>query len=288
VNRKLALATAAIAVALGAVGIAGASNASAGTFAPLASTSTIKAATDPISSNGGVQADGSILWCVNTTVNSATRNIPYAPGNGVSCPTPAANWLPVNLVTKAYLAAHPGAKGDKGDTGATGATGAKGDTGAAGTNAQALPYGIALVNVSRGGATATTWGTFSTTIGSPVGDTASGVFRMSCSAAKAPCVISVQAYSTTSGVTVYPRLDISRQDTNNAPTGNCEYADGVDNNGSSIGVGNGVANATAVPLGIGGTLDCNAGQTYPTDGIAASISVPAGFYDVAATFTFKK
>lgn len=192
----------------------------------------------------------------------------------------------------------PTTTGPKGATGATGATGAKGATGATGaagtngtngTNAQALPYGIALVDVSRGGATATTWGSYSTTIGSPVGDTASGVFRMSCSAAKAPCVISVQAYSTTSGVTVYPRLDISRQDTNGVPTGNCEYADGVDNNNSaSPELSHDAANPSVIKLGIGGTLDCGAGQAYPTDGIATSISVPAGFYDVDATFVFKK
>lgn len=283
-NRKTkigALVVAAGIAAAVAFGTAG----NAAPFTPMGS-ATVKAAVTP-PFTAGYQPNGSQVQCYDIRTGSATLHALFGPNGGVTtCPTGY-----YQHIVPAPIA---GPKGDTGATGATGAAGAKGDTGAIGpagtngTNAQALPYGIALVNVSRGGATATTWGTFSTTIGSPVGDTASGVFRMSCSAAKAPCVISVQAYSTTSGVAVYPRLDISRQDTNNAPTGNCEYADGVDNNGSSIGVGNGVANVTNVPLGIGGTLDCNAGQTYPTDGIATSISVPAGFYDIDATFVFKK
>lgn len=216
--------------------------------------------------------------------------------NGGKC---ASGYTATSVPLKALVGA-TGPVGPKGATGATGPGGTNGVNGATGpqgpagtngtngTNAQALPYGIALVNVSRGGAAASTWGTYSTTIGSPVGDTASGTFRMSCSAAKAPCVISVQAWSTTSGVKVYPRLDINREDTNDVPAGNCEYADGVDNNGSSLAVGNGVANVTAVSLGIGGTLDCGSAQTYPTNGIATEIDVPAGYYDIAATFTFSK
>jgi hypothetical protein len=179
--------------------------------------------------------------------------------------------------------------GPKGDPGKNGTNGTNGKDGKDGTNAQALPYGIALVNVSRGGAAATTWATYSTTIGSPVGDTASGTFRMSCSAAKAPCVITVQAYSTTAGVTVYPRVDINREDTNDVPAGNCEYGDGTDNNGSSSPeLSHDSTSPSNIKLGIGGTLDCGSAQTYPTDGIATEIDVPAGFYDIASTFTFKK
>ena len=57
-------------------------------------------------------------------------------------------------------------------------------------NTPVTHYGIAQVDISRGGGAAATWGTFSTALGSPVGDQASGVVRMSCSAAQAPCVIS--------------------------------------------------------------------------------------------------
>lgn len=278
-RNKLALFAAAVAaIAATTLGVA----ASAGA-------SPAKPATAPIT---GLQTDGTIAVCVEGSAGSYTW---HAAG-----PWPCAsneNRLSWNQAGVAGPAGPAGAKGatgatgpagPQGTTGATGATGPQGPAGTNGTNAQALPYGIALVNASRGGAAATTWGTYSTTIGSPVGDTASGTFRMSCTAAKAPCVISVQAYATTSGVKVYPRLDINREDTNDVPAGNCEYADGVDNNGSSLAVGNGVANVTAVPLGIGGTLDCGSAQTYPTNGIATEIDVPAGYYDIAATFTFSK
>lgn len=90
-------------------------------------------AVDPISNNGGIQADGTIVACVNITVNSATRNVWYAPGNGTSCPA-------------GYKTDHfavVGAAGAKGATGATGATGAKGDTGAAGATGPAGPAGPA-------------------------------------------------------------------------------------------------------------------------------------------------
>jgi Collagen triple helix repeat (20 copies) len=188
-----------------------------------------------------------------------------------------------------------GTKGDTGAQGPAGPAGAQGPAGPAGTNgadgkdgtnAQALPYGVALLNISRGGAAATTWGTYTTTLGSPaaMGDQASGVLRFSCSAAQAPCKVSVKAYATKSGVKVYPRIDISKQDFNTgAPLGNCEYADGSDNNGATTAVG---SDPTDVPLGIGGTLDCGSAQSYPTNGIASYIEVPMGRYDVMTTVYF--
>ena len=275
-RKKILAAIAALAVAgIATLSLAGSANASL-----------------PPKANASVSPHGYVYYCA--VINSKfSANVPildyHGPYNGTqSC---GAGHQIVVEWAGALPATGTGPKGDPGTPGVNGTNGTNGTDGKDGkdgVDAQALPYGIALVNVSRGGAAATTWATYSTTIGSPVGDTASGTFRMSCSAAKAPCVITVQAYSTTSGIKVYPRLDISRQDTNNAPTGNCEYADGVDNNNNSIAVGNGVANVTNVPLGIGGTLDCGSAQTYPTNGIASEIDVPAGFYDIAATFTFSK
>ena len=144
-------------------------------------------------------------------------------------------------------------------------------------------YGIAMVNVSRNGAAATTWETLSTSLGSPVGDTASGTFRFTCSGS-APCEISVKAYTTADGYTVYPRLDIMSQ-VEGTGENYCEYADGADNDGASATVG---TTATAVKLGIGSTADCGAGQA---GGVVDSILVPNGaqdHYDVSATFVFAK
>lgn len=173
-----------------------------------------------------------------------------------------------------------GAAGAKGDTGPAGAAGAKGDPG---TNAQALPYGVALVQVARNGAAATTWETLSTTLGSPVGDTTSGTFRFTCTGS-VPCEVSVKAYTTVDGYQVYPRLDIMSQ-VEGSGENYCEYADGADNNGASQTVG---TTATAVPLGIGSTADCGAGQA---GGVVNSILVPNGpqdHYDVTATFVISK
>ena len=53
-----------------------------------------------------------------------------------------------------------------------------------------------------------------------------------------------------------------------------------------------VAMRIARPMGIGGSLDCGAGQVRPPTGTVTSISVPAGsngqdaFYDVWTTLGF--
>ena len=178
-----------------------------------------------------------------------------------------------------------GAAGPKGDTGATGATGPqgpKGDTGPAGTNAQALPYGIGQVLVDRGSGAAV-WQTLSTTLGSPVGDTTGGSFRFTCKTTD--CQVSVQAYATVTGYQAYPRVLIHKQLADGSMA-YCEYGDGADNNGSSTPLG---TSATAVTLGIGGTLDCGSSQAYPAGGTASEITVPASnYYDVDVTWTFTK
>jgi hypothetical protein len=173
-----------------------------------------------------------------------------------------------------------------GQPGPMGPQGPAGPAGNDGKNAQALPYGIAQILVARGSGSATVWDQPNTTLGSPVGDTASGAFRFTCSTANAPCKLSVKAYATASGYSVYPRVDISKDDlgTGNA-VGNCEYGDGIDNNGGTQAL---TSSPSDVTLGIGGTLDCGASQTYPTNGVATEIDVPAGYYDVVSEFTFSK
>jgi hypothetical protein len=216
-----------------------------------------------------------------------------------------------------------GPKGDKGDTGATGAAGAagpqgiKGDTGATGsqgpagaqgpkgdkgdkgdTGAQGPPwqpeYGVANVRVDRGTG-AGIWATYSTTVGSPVGDTTGGTFRFTCSDTQAPCKVSATAAvlsSQTGGAHVYPRILIYSQSLSGGPETYCEYADGADNNNALDAIGR-VPTSTspssfspALNLGIGGSLDCGGGQSYPAGGVVQEIWVPAGYYDVQSTFVF--
>lgn len=178
-----------------------------------------------------------------------------------------------------------GSQGKQGEKGDTGPAGPAGTPGAAGANAQALPYGIAQVQVQRGSGQFATWQTLSTTLGSPAGDTTSGTFRFTCSSANAPCKVRVQGYATKAGVTVYPRVDITKQDFNSGqPMGNCEYGDGTTNSGTSSAVLSTDAGApTAMTLGIGGTDDCGLNGAA---GTVAEITVPAGFYDVTSTFAF--
>ena len=145
--------------------------------------------------------------------------------------------------------------------------------------------------MSRGGAAPATWATYSTDLGSPVGDTAGGSFRFTCSTAKAPCTVGLDAYTVgTKTVKMYPRVLIYRQDYDNfGPSTECEYADGTNNNSGQQTL---TGSAATTPLGIGGSLDCNSGQTAlpdPTNGglmPVDSITVPAGFYDVWTTLSF--
>lgn len=178
-----------------------------------------------------------------------------------------------------------GATGSRGDNGAKGDQGAKGDKGDAG-EAWRPSYGIAQVLVKRGTGAAGVWATYSTTLGSPVGDTTSGTFRFTCSTTNALCDVTVQAYTTSTGtVKVYPRILIYKSSIDTGQVfGQCEYGDGTDNNGGTATLTTTVAPIT---LGIGGSLDCGSAQAYPADGVATHIQVPAGYYDVFSTFVFK-
>jgi hypothetical protein len=194
-----------------------------------------------------------------------------------------------------------GPKGDTGSTGATGSQGAVGPQGPKGATGSTGPqgpvwqpdYGVANVRVDRGSG-ASIWATYSTTIGSPVGDTTGGTFRFTCSANAAPCKVSASAAvlsSATGGAHVYPRILIQTESLGGGPQTYCEYADGADNSNDADSI-NRVATSTspstfpALDLGIGGSLDCNAGQAYPSNGVVQEIWVPAGYYDVFSTFDF--
>lgn len=226
-----------------------------------------------------------------------------------------------------------GLKGDKGDTGATGpigltgATGAqgaagpqgpqgaKGDTGAQGpqgpqgpkgdkgdTGAQGPPwvpeYGVAAVWVTRGSGAAAPWATYSTTVGSPVGDSTGGTFRFTCRAGDGTCKVAVSAAvlsdSSTASARVYPRILIQRagdQTNGTSPNTYCEYADGGAGSGPDTVARmststNPFATLSALTVNIGGSLDCNAGQTYTSPGDVTEIWVPEGYYDVYSTFVF--
>lgn len=195
-----------------------------------------------------------------------------------------------------------GPQGPKGDTGATGATGAIGPRGAegpqgpqgpAGTNAQALPYGIGEVMVDRGSG-ALPWAVYSTTLGSPVGDTTSGSFRFTCNNTTAGCDVSLESYATAPNYFVYPRLLIVKVSQVNGSYADCEYADGADNDNDPAAISE---SATTTELGIGGTLDCGSSvQTVSSSDVVqdkgsgydvSKINVPGGYYyDVFTTLVF--
>ena len=151
-------------------------------------------------------------------------------------------------------------------------------------------YGVATVNVSRGGQPATAWATYSTALGSPVGDNTGGVFRFTCSTANAPCTVAIKAaiLSDSPGTgQIYPRVLIYRQDYNaGGPEVYCEYGDG--STGSApLALTDQAPSATptytAVPINIGGSDDCGLGGPA---GDVNQITVPAGYYDVHSTFVF--
>ena len=173
-----------------------------------------------------------------------------------------------------------GGSGEQGPQGVPGAPGEPGPAGKDGKDAQALPYGIAQVKVSRGGGAANPWAVYSTTIGSPVGDTTGGTFRFSCNEVQAPCKVSLAGYATKDGATVYPRVDIQKQSINGGPQTYCEYGDSTTNNSTSATL---TTAPTAMTIGIGNTDDC--GLNGPA-GAVNEITVPAGYYDVTSTFHF--
>lgn len=190
----------------------------------------------------------------------------------------------------------------QGAEGPRGPQGPQGPQGAPGTAANA-EYGVASIYVSRGGERPARFATFSTALGSPIGSTTGGQFRFTCSPAQAPCKISWGAavISKRAGTSlVYPRILIHKQTdaAGGSPMMYCEYADGANNNLGVARVQRVPSVRAAIPamrdeqgLGVGGSLDCGAGQ--PWDSRVNEIWVPAGdavtsnFYDVWVTLTFR-
>lgn len=201
--------------------------------------------------------------------------------------------------------------GPPGPPGPPGPAGPPGPPGPAGTNGVDAPlaYGVGRVNVQRGAGAATTWAYYSTRLGSPLGadlntttggDVAGGAFRFTCNnTTHVTCRISIAAATMANSagqtVYVYPRLLIYRQDWINAQEQRyCEYGDGaaeVSGNAVYVPVPTQVTTSTPtytpMQIHIGGTADCF-GALNPTAGLVNEIILGQGYYDVFATFVFKK
>ena len=95
------------------------------------------------------------------------------------------------------LAGPQGATGAKGDAGLKGdpgtAEGRQGWQGRQGRRRRTRSTASLHVRVQRGTGGQTPWATYSTELGSPVGDTTGGSFRFTCSSAQEPCMVSVVA-----------------------------------------------------------------------------------------------
>ena len=115
--------------------------------------------------------------------------------------------------------------------------------------------------------TPTPWASYAVPLGSP-GSTTSGQFRFWCSAAQAPCKISIGAAVISARdepARFHARVLIHKEDGPTAPLTFCEYADGDNNTGP------GIVEIKRVPtlqdaltemrdthlnMGVGNTLDC--------------------------------
>lgn len=156
------------------------------------------------------------------------------------------------------------------------------------TAVQAPTFGVGQVwiNTKYG---ETQWAQYETAeAGAPGGDQAGGTFRFTCTLADTGCDLSLKAYSTANGYTVYPRIVLEKEDNTTGAKLTCEYADGADNNGAAQAL---TSTATVIPLGIGSTADCGGNQVGFTGGPVTSINVPGSagqgiHYDANVTLTF--
>jgi hypothetical protein len=179
-----------------------------------------------------------------------------------------------------------------GPAGPAGPQGAKGDTGPAGPQGapavNTFGVGQLWINTKFG---LTQWAQYETTeAGAPGGDQASGEFRFTCTLTDG-CDLSLKAYSTGDGYTVYPRIVLEKEDNTTGAKLTCEYADGTNNEGGTQDL---TDTAATVLMGIGSTADC--GSTVqtgtPADGVD-HINVPGStgqgiHYDANITLTFAK
>ena len=131
-------------------------------------------------------------------------------------------------------------------------------------------------------------------LGAPGGDGTSGTFRFTCRNVASGCNLSLSAYSTGTGWSVYPRILLQTENNTDGTKKTCEYADGSDNNGATTKL---TGTAATVPLGVGSTLDCGSTtQTIPPGSPTppvTEINVPGSagegqHYDVFTTLTFVK
>lgn len=159
------------------------------------------------------------------------------------------------------------------------------------------------MNVKRGTGLASAWAAYSTRLGSPLGadltngikgDTASGAFRFTCRDTHVVCEVSVAAATLSAAggetVYVYPRVLLQKQSyTGGGPQSYCEYGDGSTGTLPAL-----VPTQASTPtpvftsmlLNIGGSADCSG--PVATSGDVSVITVGPGYYDVFATFVFKK
>jgi hypothetical protein len=161
-------------------------------------------------------------------------------------------------------------------------------------------YGVANVLVSQGAAAPVVWATYSGALGSPVGTTVGGAVRFTCTQAQGPCKVSIAA-AVLSGSTgtahVHASVLITRDVTGSQPDTFCEYAQDADNSHTPATVSLVPMSTTAasiktpLSMGVGGSLDCKAGQPYSPS--VTDIWVPGGtasggpsYYNVETTFQF--
>jgi hypothetical protein len=190
-----------------------------------------------------------------------------------------------------------GDAGSQGPQGVAGPAGADGKDGKDGKDAPAAEYGTGAVYVTRGAGQPGRWATYSTRLGSPVGDTTGGTFRFTCTAAHGSCKIAVQAAVLSDAAAghyaVYPRVLVQKAgdpDMGSAPQTYCEYADGstgaVPASLTPVSLAtNPYAAFAPLTVNIGGSADC--GLEGPA-GNVNEIVVPKGYYDVMSTFVFVK
>ena len=148
--------------------------------------------------------------------------------------------------------------------------------------------------IARGTGNAVPWGVFSTEIGSPVGDTASGSFRFTCTVAHDTCTVSIRAWvisdESVSPAGFHPRILLTRagNEVQPAPEEYCEFGDGpfqaIDR--EPFPGDDPLVPRDDLPFNIGSTEDCSGPEPDPGDGDVTQIVVPSGFYHVHATFGF--
>jgi hypothetical protein len=161
-------------------------------------------------------------------------------------------------------------------------------------------YGVANVLVSHGGGAPAVLATYSGALESPIVTTIGGAVSFTCTQAQGPCKVSIAAAvlaPRTDTLGVHATVLITRQVTGSQPDMFCEYAQDADNSHMPATVRQVLMSTTAasittpLPMGVGGSLDCNAGQPYSPS--VTDIWVPGGttptspsYYTVETTFQF--